>query len=117
MFIVTIFSLSLPKQKHSDMVFLITGQIYSISDVHTFGKNERLKQTIVITCRNSIDNRLEHLVFDAFTEDMFQHIEEKNLAVGNSISISFMHIGRKSANKNKEICFYENKQILNIKLL
>ena len=99
------------------MQYLITGQIYSISDVHTFGKNERKKQTIVITCRNSIDNRLEHLVFDAFTQDMFDHIEERNLAVGNSISISFQHIGRMSVNKDKKVCFYENKEIINIKLL
>jgi len=99
------------------MQYLITGQILNISDVHTFGKNERLKQTIVLTCQNSGDNRLEYLVFDAFSQDVFDHIEEKNLAIGDSISILFQHIGRMSVNKDKKVCYYENKQILNIKLL
>ncbi|MFA5300528.1 MAG: hypothetical protein WC389_20265, partial [Lutibacter sp.] len=99
------------------MRYIATGQIFEISDIHTYGKNkEKSKQTVVITTKNvEVKNRLEYCCFDAFSEELINEISDLSLEPGDSVNCEFQIIGRKVSTEGKNN-YFENKELLSIHL-
>lgn len=98
-------------------MYIIEGQIESVSRELTYNKKDNKKIEVVLLTKNElVRDRLEFIKVE-FMNDQIDLIQEKNFEVGDKVKITFQLVGRKFTKEDQAPRYFGNIQGIAIEYL